>query len=59
MTSSETKAQAILDEHVALKESTGQHNLRTALAESQNRERKWKIGFWLMFAALVAVCVGK
>lgn len=60
MTESDEKAQQILDEHVALKESIGQHNLRTALAESQNRERKWKIAFWLVcFAALVAVCVGR
>ena len=59
MSPSDAKAQAILDEHVALKESIGQHNLRSALAASQNRERKWKVAFWLVFAALVAVCVAR
>lgn len=54
------KAQETLEHNIAIKDSCAAHNYRAALAESQNRERKWKIAFWLVcFAALVAVCVGR
>jgi len=56
------KAQQILDEHTALKESNASHNLRAALAESQQRERCWRIAaivFFVGFAWQVAVNVWK
>lgn len=47
------KAQQILDEHTAIKESIASHNLRAALAESQMREKCWRIAaiaFFVGFA---------
>ena len=59
MSPSEEAAQKINEEHRLMLAANASHNYRAALAESQNRERKWKIAFWLMFAALVAVNVWK
>lgn len=57
MTANEEAAQAILDEHVALKESIWQHNLRTALAESQQRERRARIAAWIALGLFVVALV--
>ncbi len=62
MTASEEAAQKINEEHRLLLAANASHNYRAALAESQMREKCWRVGcivFAICFAAMVAVCVGR
>lgn len=60
MTPIDAKAQQILDEHTALKESIAAHNLRSALAESQMNAKCWRVAAivgWICFIAQVICTV--
>lgn len=58
----DTRAQAVLDANRALKESQANHNYRAALAESQMREKCWRVAAMVSTLALfglVLVVAGK